>query len=378
MPQMMRPRPSILHLFSEWKWTGAAESIVNLVRHLRRHGHQVDLACARPPGNYPESLEHRARERRVEPVLEFQLKTGVDAFLNRADIQEVAEFIDREEVQVIHTHTTSDHYVGSRAARRANNQPFVVRTNHTGVPLRPTLLNRWLIGGHTDAWVALSPSCRDADAASFRFKPAHAVAVEGAVDLERFSPSAVRSNVRPEIGFGQEHVVAGAVASSPEDRRWGMVLPALVRAMNQEPSLRAILLGRGPVETPEGMAGKAFLPGYRSEDYSDYLAAIDFLVYPGPGSDGSCPGAREAMALGKPVIAPRQGILPELVEDGRCGLAVDVGEEDLVQAILRLARDPALRQKLGRAAAAKAKDKFDIERQVEAIGELYLRLAEGR
>lgn len=81
--------------------------------------------------------------------------------------------------------------------------------------------------------------------------------------------------------------------------------------------------------------------------------------------------------MGKPVIAARRGLLPDLVEDGVCGLVIEDTVENLAEAILRLARDRTLREKLGQAAAAKARDKFDIERQVEAIGNLYMRLAEG-
>ena len=43
MGTVARPRPRILHLFSDWKWTGPAEPTVNLCRHLRRHGYVVDF-----------------------------------------------------------------------------------------------------------------------------------------------------------------------------------------------------------------------------------------------------------------------------------------------------------------------------------------------
>ncbi len=56
---------------------------------------------------------------------------------------------------------------------------------------------------------------------------------------------------------------------------------------------------------------------------------------------------------------------------------VDESAEKLAEAITRLARNRALREKLGRAAAVKAKEKFDIERQAEAIADLYRRMADG-
>ena len=386
MEPVMRPRPRILHLLSDWKWTGPAEPIVNLCRHLRRRGQIVDLACARPPHSYPDSIAHHGTSRRVEPILDFALNKRVNLVDNIRDVRRLTEFIDREEVQIIHAHSSHDHYIGSRAARRANNQPFVVRTNHRGVPIPPTLVMRWLIRRHTHAWVALTPSCLEADVRSFGIDPKHGIAVEGAVDLERFNTERAYADVRSRLGLADEHVLACVVARVQKQRRFDVLLAAMDAAMKEAPSLRLMVIGRGthfdelmrePVRQL-GLEEKVILPGYLTEEYPDYLAGIDFKIYLVPGSDGSCRAVREAMALGKPAIASRRGLLPDLVEDGRCGLVVDDTPENLKGAILRMTRDREMREKMGRAAAEKAKAKFDIEQQVETIADLYMRLAEER
>jgi glycosyltransferase involved in cell wall biosynthesis len=386
MVEMMSPRPRVLHLFSGWNWVEPACSIVDLCRRLGRHGHVVDLACARAPEGQPNALEQNARERHVDPILDFRLEKSFNPFVNLPDIHRLTEFLDREEVQIVHVHTAHDHYIGSRAARRANNQPSVVRTNHFGAPLPPTWRNRRVVRGHTDAWVALGPSCRDEDVRNFDLNPARAIAVEAAVDLERFNPAASRTDVRPALGLSSEHVVAGFVSNTGSGRSFELVMQAFAKAMPAEPLLRLLVIGRGmepdsPAQRAArelGIADRAIFAGYRVVDYADYLAAMDFEIFLAPGSDGSCPVAREAMAMGKPVIGGRSGLLPELVEDGRCGLVVDEpAAEKLAEAVTRLARNRSLREKLGRAAAAKAKEKFDIERQAEAIADLYRRIAEG-
>ena len=33
----------ILHLFSDWKWTGPAEPVLNLCKELEKRGHDVTL-----------------------------------------------------------------------------------------------------------------------------------------------------------------------------------------------------------------------------------------------------------------------------------------------------------------------------------------------
>ena len=63
----------------------------------------------------------------------------------------------------------------------------------------------------------------------------------------------------------------------------------------------------------------------------------------------------EAMAAGLPVVGWRAGNLPFLADDGRDALLVPVGNVmALGGAIETLARDPELRERLGRAAAVRA------------------------
>jgi glycosyltransferase involved in cell wall biosynthesis len=63
----------------------------------------------------------------------------------------------------------------------------------------------------------------------------------------------------------------------------------------------------------------------------------------------------EAMAAGLPVVGYRAGNLPHLVDDGRHGLIVPLGDVDALAAALgRLVDDPQLRTRMGRAAAEHA------------------------
>jgi glycosyltransferase involved in cell wall biosynthesis len=63
----------------------------------------------------------------------------------------------------------------------------------------------------------------------------------------------------------------------------------------------------------------------------------------------------EAMAAGLPVVGWQAGNLPFLADHGRDGLLVPVGDVPALAAVIeRLARDPALRVRLGRAARVRA------------------------
>lgn len=76
----------------------------------------------------------------------------------------------------------------------------------------------------------------------------------------------------------------------------------------------------------------------------------------------------ESMAAGKPVVAADGGGMPELIAQGRSGLLYPVGDiAALVDNVLRLADDPALRVELGRAAQQRVEEIFSLDGQMAAI-----------
>jgi L-malate glycosyltransferase len=81
----------------------------------------------------------------------------------------------------------------------------------------------------------------------------------------------------------------------------------------------------------------------------DYREADIFITT--SVSDGTPVSVLEAMASGLPCIATAVGGIPEWIEDNVTGLLVQPGsEEQVAQKILTLAREPALRKRLGSAA----------------------------
>ena len=79
----------------------------------------------------------------------------------------------------------------------------------------------------------------------------------------------------------------------------------------------------------------------------------------------------EAMAAGIPVVAGNSGSLPEIVEDGVQGILVEPGDiEAHAEAFLKLARDPNLRARMGRAGWDRARKHFTVEREIATLREI--------
>lgn len=101
------------------------------------------------------------------------------------------------------------------------------------------------------------------------------------------------------------------------------------------------------------------------------LTAARCLLVPSTAPETSSLVAREALACGTPVVAFPNGALRDTVEDGRTGFLVD-GVERMAEAIHAAASlNPD-------ACRAVARERFSLERMVEAYLALYRRLAATR
>ena len=82
--------------------------------------------------------------------------------------------------------------------------------------------------------------------------------------------------------------------------------------------------------------------------------------------------AAEALAFGRPVVAAAGGALLDLVTDGETGLLVPPRDAPALRAAVeRLLRDPELRERLGRAGRAFARERFGWNAVIERTLEVY-------
>jgi glycosyltransferase involved in cell wall biosynthesis len=153
-------------------------------------------------------------------------------------------------------------------------------------------------------------------------------------------------------------------------------LRVIQRSIKEVPNVSGWLLGDGPDRAALEEQARAlrierhvrFL-GAQSE-VAPYVAASDFYLSTSD-TEGIPAVVLEAGFLGKPAIGTRVGGMPECVRDGDTGFLVPAGDESaLVEHVVRLARDPAERTRLGERAREWVSEEFAMPR----IGDQYLEL----
>jgi glycosyltransferase involved in cell wall biosynthesis len=201
------------------------------------------------------------------------------------------------------------------------------------------------------------------------------------IDAAAFSTHALsRDDDRAALGIATSDFAVGIASRLIPGKGHDVLVPAVARAAAERSNIKLLIAGDGPERARlEGMAAQLCAPrtvqflGFVS-DVKPFMHACDVLAFPTQAqlSEGFGLAALEAMAAGRPVIASRVGSLPEVVEDGVTGVLVAPSSADaLASAILALARDDAVCERLGAAGATKAQVDFPLEKMVRATVEVY-------
>jgi glycosyltransferase involved in cell wall biosynthesis len=101
---------------------------------------------------------------------------------------------------------------------------------------------------------------------------------------------------------------------------------------------------------------------------------MDILVHLS-SREGLARALPQALAAAKPIVAFDTDGAGEVCLEGQTGFLVKPGDSgSLREHLLRLARDPALREHLGRQGQQFVRERFGVDRMVDELHKLYLRL----
>jgi glycosyltransferase involved in cell wall biosynthesis len=367
----------VLHLFSNYTWTGPAEPAHALARGLRDQGVGVVFrSSGYTKGNARNHVAEHAEARGLAALTDLALAKHRNPWRDWRDARRLRTKLAEERFDLVHCHLANDTRIG-RAALHGSALPLV-RSVYDTEPER-------IRGDDLTTLVQLRRvfvfSRGVAQALAERGLPAaRIVPLEATVDLERFRPGDGAAR-RRALGFAPGDFVAGIVARVQPQRRFDLLLDAAEEAVRACPQLRLVVIGRGsklesvarePARRRGLLDRVVFFPGYfEGADYVDVLRALDVKLFLVPGTDGTARAVREALACGLPVLTTRRGALPELVRDGVTGRVLDETPAAFAGALVALAREPEARRRMGEAARKDAESRFSLARQVATVAAAY-------
>jgi glycosyltransferase involved in cell wall biosynthesis len=183
----------------------------------------------------------------------------------------------------------------------------------------------------------------------------HMVVMPNGIDPRKFHPGISGEAVRRRYGL-EGAVVLGFAGWFRHWHKLEMLLEVFREQQLDARGARLLLIGDGEgalalrryVEQ-HGLQRAVILTGpVPRRDIAEHVAALDLAVQPS-ATDYSCPvKIIEYLAMAKPVLAPDQPNMRELLQHERTALLFAPGDRaQLGAALLRLVSDPPLRRRLG-------------------------------
>jgi N-acetyl-alpha-D-glucosaminyl L-malate synthase BshA len=190
-------------------------------------------------------------------------------------------------------------------------------------------------------------------------------------------PRRSREEVRRELGLRDEVVVLHSSNLRP-GKRIDLLLETVARVHPLNAFRLLILAGEpfAPFSEQVQRLGltECVIVREKVTDIEDYLQVADIGLFTSE-TESFCLSILEAMCFGCPSVSTRVGGIPEVVEDNQSSLLVPFGDvAALASALEGLIDDKTRRSTLGRAAQARARERFSAEVIVPRYEALYRRL----
>jgi glycogen(starch) synthase len=378
-----------------------------LAHALVKLGHRVTVVAARwspdVPGLHKDNgvtvyrllSQHRYRlhwlpivGRYVRPLQQLLYSLQVDRKLQELEAQYRPDVIEFAEVN-------AEGFVYLLRRRhcpvvvRCHTPTFVLRRYYTPAEMPydtslTTMMEKFCIH-HAHALTAPSHDMAEIIAKGCGISPERITVVPNALDVDEFCPASCKRNSDGNVVI--LHV--GRVERGKGVQVLAETIPQVLRAVPQARFVfagadRRLPDGRSQITALKdqfaslGLDSRVELRGRVSQ--AELLAAYasaDICVVPSLIYESFSYTCAQAMACGLPVVASCIGGIPETVGDGITGILMEPGNvQGLAQAIICMAKDADLRQRMGQAGRIEAVQRFDALDIARQFLELIEPLAE--
>jgi glycosyltransferase involved in cell wall biosynthesis len=206
--------------------------------------------------------------------------------------------------------------------------------------------------------------------------------IRSGFDVDPFRRAGNDPSVRARWGLRPEDVVIGKIARLVALKGHDELFEAIPAIVARCAHARFLLIGDGPARArleerarTAGVGAHVIFAGLiPPAEMPSVIGVMDLLVHLSR-REGLARALPQALAAGRPVVAWNCDGAGEVCLEGETGFLVPPGDTSrLVDSIVRLARDPALRQRLGERGRALVSEQFPVQRMVDQLAALYRRL----
>ncbi|MDD2706894.1 MAG: glycosyltransferase [Verrucomicrobiae bacterium] len=369
MPQLNR-KLTILHTEASLGWGGQEIRVLVELREMARRGHRTVIVT--PPSS---DIFHKALDAQIETVPLSMWRR--DFFRN---LRWLSDYLKREKVDVVNTHSSRDSWLAGLAAKRAG-VPLVIKTRHISARISRGWMTRFAYQRLHDYIITTSSGIAGDMVRYNGFAAERISSIPTGIDLRRYDPDIAPLDLRKELGLPERSQLVGMVSVLRSWKGHPDFLQAAVRVRKERPDTFFVIVGEGPrrehIEQEvleREMEDFVFLIGYRDE-IPQILKALDVFVLPSYANEGVPQALLQALAMARPVVATAVGGIPEVVRDGEQGMLCEAqNSEALAGLILKMLEDPARARAMGMAGRMVVEKEFSLDRMVGKLEDIYAQM----
>ena len=358
----------ILHVSSSRTFGGGERHVVDLCRGLQVRGHDI-FAALRPTNEWQHRLSFLPPER----IMHVSIRNSFGVLSS----MRVAEFVNQNEIDIVHAHVARDYIPTSIACLAAKSAKFVL-TRHVLFPLKP--FNRFALKNLSRA-IGVSETV--GEGLRKVFPPSKVAVIENGLDVNSLTDeakTALRQEFRNFHNIPQDAQVVGALGELKELKGQRDLVLAANEIAKTHPECCFIIVGK------DNSGDRAFRRELRRmvrvfgledrflwldwlDDTDSFFAGIDIFVSPSHTESFGL-SLLEAMAQGKPVVATAtEG--SKLLLGQEADLAKINEPVELAQRITWFLEDQAACKESGERNKRTAAEKYPLSRMVDATEKLY-------
>lgn len=380
----MAERKRILWLIDHLGIGGAERLLVTYLRALDRDLFEPRVCVFKIRDGNPIAKEIKALGIPVDHLPIARLRYP-------ANLPRLLRYLRRSKTELIHTQLEFSNTLGSLAAWLLR-IPSVSTLHGVDAPRRGDKAYRrlplmwWSLRLFCDQVIAVSEATRGHYMHQSGDTDEKIVTAYNGIDLSRFR-SLDQSEVvagRRALGIPADSIILITVSVLRQPKGIQYMIEAMPSIVSSLHNAYYLIVGDGQygdelraLASRRGLDDHIVFTGHR-EDIPELLAISDIFALPSLG-DALPTVLAEAMASNLPIVATAVGGIPEMVEHQRNGILVEPADSEmLAESCVRLITDPFLAQEMAHEGRKIVEERFNIEKQVKWMSELYLELLSDR
>ena len=383
----------VTHIITRLVVGGAQENTVASVLGLRQKpGVEVHLLSG--PTTGPEgSLESELA--RLPDILTRvpALVRPIHPLKDWHALRQLEKILREQKPDIVHTHSGKAGILGRLAARRAA-VPVIIHHIHgpsfgpfQGWPANLIFTSAERYAARvTTHFVCSAQAMTRLYLAAGIGRPEMYTRIFSGFPVEPFLNAKNDPALRTQLGLDKTHFVIGKIARLFKLKGHADLLAAFQKILPQTPQARLLLVGDGALRKEienqvraSGLQDKVIFTGLVPPgEVPRYVGIMDCLAHLS-AREALSRALPQALAAGKPVVAYDFDGADEVCLEDETGFLVRTGDTATVaQRLLQLANDAPLRERLGRRGQQFVRENFAVERMVDNLYHLYLKLAAER